>query len=177
MHLLITIKFKSMKIKLFAILIILTCSIGVKAQSLTYLDSNEVSQFNSTYGTPSTNYSNLDYCICLDNYPSYGGWAGQYDKSFISGGDGATKIDFTIRMDENEDRVIIYEDPTWTNVWVPKAYITGYGFQYYTTYNISSGYYGPVLVRIIKSSIDDFSDGLSEWDFHYLRGLWWYPYN
>jgi len=158
-----------MKIKLFAILLILADSYGVKAQSVEYLDSNGSLNYNNWYGAPSENYDGVDFCIKIEN--TWGSWFGQFDRTYITGGDGATGLSFVVRMEEFTDIAIIYEG--YPPYRVPKAIVHGVGYQYYTTYNITPGYYGPVLVRIIKNSIDDYSDGWSEWDFHYLRGIWW----
>jgi len=157
-----------MKIKLFAILLFLTGSLVVKAQNLEYLDSNGAANCINTYGAPSVNYEYVDYCVLLEN--TWGSWYGQFDRSYIIN-EGATGISFVVRIEEFYDNAIIYE---WgSNGWVPKAFLHGTSDQYYATYNITSGYYGPALVRIIKNSIDDYSDGWNEYDFHYIRGMWW----
>jgi hypothetical protein len=167
-----------MKNKLLSILFILMSTFVANAQ-IEYLNSGSAQSYIQDYGRPSSadfdNASSLDYCVCLENDPTYGGWVGQFDKYFISGGDGATAISFVIRMEEFSDIAIIYERVS--NLWVPKASLHGTSDQYYATYNITSGYTDGVLVRIIKNSIDDYSDGWSEWDFHYIRGIWWYSYN
>jgi|WetSurMetagenome_2_1015567.scaffolds.fasta_scaffold128348_2 hypothetical protein len=168
-----------MKNKLLTILFILIGTFGVKADFY-YLSSEAASGVLSYFGAPSTTYYYSDYCVCLANNPSYGGWVGQFDNSYITGGNGATAIAFFVRMDA--ELVFIYEDESSTGesgkeYWVPKACIEGVGFMYYPTYNITSGYSRKVLVRIIKNSFDDYYDGWNEYDFHYIRGIWWGSYN